>query len=153
MKKTKEYKLPLLNKVYQERLDFVVLDGGDMSYYGPGQEARLRPAYNRITKNPVWKIVSESNNSFEMTRFAKHIANGEIIASQETFLWYLIDRYENRMEITLSQAAADEECIRWNFEELTCWLRALSMKYPHLISFWATNGQTCITFMRVYNNQ
>lgn len=149
----KEYSLPLMNDHYRKLLEYVIRDNGDMDYLGSGQIKRVRPMYNRLRKNPVWAKIAERGNHWELVTLANHIANGEILADAETFLWYLLDRYADRMQITLTQAAADEECIRWRFEELACWLRGLDIKYPDLISFWYTHGQTCITFRETYNKQ
>lgn len=141
----KEYSLPLMNDHYCNLLKGVLYDNGNMDYLGSSQIKRVSPTYNRLRKNPVWQIIADRNNHWELAEFAEHITNGEILATAETFLWYLLDRYNDRRQLTLVQAAEDEECIRWHFEELACKLRGLSIRYPHLISFWHTLGQTCIT--------
>lgn len=142
----KEYSLPLMNDHYRTLLDLVIRDNGNMDYLGAGQISRVRPTYNRLRKSPVWRKIAERGNTWELAEFAQHITQGEFLANAETFLWYLLDRYADREQMTLTQAAADEESIRWHFEDLACMLRGLSIRYPDLISFWYTHGQTCITF-------
>ena len=149
----KEYRLPILNDYYRERLDLLIADDGRTDYFSEAQLRHFRPAFNRLRKNPMWKKIAERNTPWQLRELAEHITKGEIIANADTLLWYLLDRYSDHMQITLTQAAEDEDCIRWHFEEIACMLRGLSTRYPDLISFWYTNGQTCLTFQETYKNQ
>ena len=149
----KEYRLPILNDHYRKLLELMIHENGKTDYFGSSQIKRIRPTYNRLRKNPVWKKIVERGNTWELIEFAQHITKGEIIANAETFLWYLLDRYAERMQITLYQAAEDEECIRWHFQDLTYKLNGLSIKYPDLVHFSPTHGLNCITFQEAYRNQ
>ena len=149
----KEYRLPTLNSHYEDLLGILVHEKGCASCFGAGQIKRIRPTYNRIVKNPIGKIIAKRGNTWELEAFARHIAKGEIIANQETFLWYLLDRYACRMEVTLYEVADNEECVRWHFQELVYWLNGLSIKYPHLIHFSPTYGLNVIIFQETYKRR
>ncbi|GHU92763.1 hypothetical protein FACS1894208_00580 [Clostridia bacterium] len=142
----KEYKLPILNGYYRDKLDLLIADDGRGDYFSEAQLRHFRPTYNRLRKNPIWQRIAERGNNWELRELAGHITKGEVIANADTLLWYLIDRYAERDQRTLAQAAGNDDFIRRNFDELTCWLRGLSIRYPDLISFCATHGQTCLTF-------
>lgn len=147
-----DYRLPTLNEYYHERLDLLILDSGNTDYFSTSQIKKIRPVYNRLRRNPVWHKIAERGNPWELVDLARHIVNGEIIANQDTFLWYLLDRYEDFRQITIYQAAEDEDCIRWRIQGLGYWLNGLSVKYPDLIHFTNTHGLGSITFQRMYNN-
>lgn len=149
----REYRLPILSAYYQDALETMIWENDEKTYrLTPSQITKVRPVYRRLRSNPVWNKISERGEPWALVDFAKHIMNGDIIANHETFLWYLIDRYEDRTQITLMQAAEDDDCIRWHFQDLVYWLNGLSIRYPDLINFWSTHGGNCITFQRAYLN-
>jgi len=149
----KEYKLPTLNAHYENLLEYVIYDEGKYDYLSVSQIKKVRPIYNRISNNPVWKEIADRGNNYELIELAKHIVKGEIIASPETFLWYLLDRYSNRIQVNLKTVAENEECVKWNYQSLIYWLNGLSIKYSHLINFSPTHDLNSITFVESYNNQ
>jgi len=148
--KMKKYKLPTLNPHYEYLLRILIHENGNPERFGNGQIKRIRPVYNRIINNPVGKIILERDGVFFLAEFASHIAKGEIIYSSDTLLWYLFDRYGDRHEINFKFVAENENCIRWHYEEIICWMRGLSCKYPQLIHFWSTHGTSVLMFEKEY---
>jgi hypothetical protein len=149
----KGYRTIKLNSRHQALLEMLVREHGNTSFLSPSQLRVVRPVYNRMIKNPAWKIVAARKNDFDLVHFALHIADWEIIANHETFLWYLFDRYGKYGQVSLNVVAEHEECVKWHYEELVCWLNGLSAKYFDIINFSSTHDYCAITFKKEQGNE
>jgi hypothetical protein len=140
-----------LSKHYKEHLDLLVRFGWNHSMtdgFCPSVITKIKPIYNRLSKNQAYQnIYNDGQNPFKTIGFITHILDGEILYDQDTFLWYLLDRYSNREQIDLYQVIEDNPSLKYH-EEMIPMLNGLSVRYPELISFWPTNGLNVINLYK-----